>query len=59
MSPEHLDVVIVGAGISGVGPACRLQEQCPDKTLTILEGRGTIGGTWDPFRLPGIPPHSP
>ena len=51
---EHLDVLIVGAGISGVGAACRLQEHCPDKTFAIVEARGSIGGTWDLFRFPGI-----
>jgi monooxygenase len=54
MPPEHVDVLIVGAGISGVGAGCRLQESCPDKTFAILEARGAIGGTWDLFRFPGI-----
>ncbi len=54
MSGEHVDVLIVGAGISGIGAACRLQERCPEKTFAILEGRGAIGGTWDLFRFPGI-----
>jgi monooxygenase len=54
MSREHVDVLIVGAGISGVGAGCRLQEKCPDKTFAILEARGAIGGTWDLFRFPGI-----
>jgi monooxygenase len=54
MAPEHVDVLIVGAGISGIGAACRLQESCPDKTFAILEARGAIGGTWDLFRFPGI-----
>jgi monooxygenase len=54
MACEHVDVLIVGAGISGVGAACRLRERCPDKTFAILEGRGAIGGTWDLFRFPGI-----
>jgi monooxygenase len=54
MSREHVDVLIVGAGISGVGAACRLQENCPGKTFAILEARGAIGGTWDLFRFPGI-----
>ena len=47
MAPEHVDVLIVGAGISGIGAACRLQESCPDKTFTTLEARGATGGTWD------------
>jgi monooxygenase len=48
------DVLIVGAGISGIGMACHLHRQLPDKTYAILEGRDAIGGTWDLFRYPGI-----
>jgi len=51
---EHLDVLIVGAGISGIGAACHLRSRCPGKTFAILESRGAIGGTWDLFRYPGI-----
>lgn len=51
---EHYDVIIVGAGISGVSMAVHLQKHCPCKTFTILEGREAIGGTWDLFRYPGI-----
>jgi monooxygenase len=51
---EHLDVLIVGAGLSGVGAACHLKSNCPGKTFAILEGRESIGGTWDLFRYPGI-----
>lgn len=51
---EHLDVVIVGAGLSGVGAAYRLQTMCPDRSYTILEGRQSMGGTWDLFRYPGV-----
>ena len=51
---EHVDVLIAGAGLSGVGTACRLREQCPDKSLAILEARDATGGTWDLFRYPGI-----
>ena len=51
---EHFDVVIVGAGLSGIGAAFHLQERCPGKSYTILEGRDAIGGTWDLFRYPGI-----
>ncbi|WP_447007118.1 flavin-containing monooxygenase [Saccharothrix isguenensis] len=53
-TPEHLDVVIVGAGLSGVGAACRLRTECPGKSVAILEARDVIGGTWDLFRYPGI-----
>ncbi|KAI0201643.1 putative flavin-binding monooxygenase [Astrocystis sublimbata] len=51
---ETFDVIIVGAGISGINAAYRLQSQLPGTTFTILEGRGNIGGTWDLFRYPGI-----
>ncbi|MFD3430295.1 flavin-containing monooxygenase [Nocardia fluminea] len=52
--PDHLDVVIVGAGLSGIGAAYRLQTECPDKSYAILEAREALGGTWDLFRYPGI-----
>lgn len=48
------DVIIVGAGISGIGTAYWLQEKCPGKSFVILEARERIGGTWDLFRYPGI-----
>ena len=54
MTTEYVDVVIVGAGLSGIGAAYHLQDQCPDKSYLILEGRDAIGGTWDLFRYPGI-----
>ena len=51
---EHFDVLIVGAGQSGVGAGYHLQHKCPGKNFVILEGRDCIGGTWDLFRYPGI-----
>ncbi len=51
---EEFDVVIVGAGLSGIGSACHLMRCCPTKSFVILEGRQTIGGTWDLFRYPGV-----
>lgn len=54
MDKEHLDVLIVGAGISGIGAAYHLQERCPGKRYAILEARERLGGTWDLFRYPGI-----
>ena len=51
---ERFDVLIVGAGLSGVGAACYLRRECPEKTFVLLEGRAAIGGTWDLFRYPGI-----
>ncbi|MEY3362188.1 MAG: hypothetical protein RL531_1907 [Actinomycetota bacterium] len=58
MSPaaaaEHVDVLIVGAGISGIGAAWHLQHRSPHRTFAILEGRDDLGGTWSLFRYPGI-----
>lgn len=51
---EHLDVLIVGAGISGIGAACHLQQNSPNRSYAIVEARSNIGGTWDLFRYPGI-----
>ena len=51
---SHVDVLIVGAGISGIGAAYHLKTRLPHKTFAILEGREAIGGTWDLFRYPGI-----
>ena len=51
---EHFDVIVVGAGISGIGAGYHLQSECPDRTYLILEGRDDLGGTWDLFRYPGV-----
>ncbi|MFB9264782.1 flavin-containing monooxygenase [Bradyrhizobium erythrophlei] len=51
---SHVDVLIVGAGLSGIGAGYHLQKNCPDRSYAILEGRDCIGGTWDLFRYPGI-----
>lgn len=52
--PETLDVLIIGAGLSGVGAAVHLQQQCPQQRFALLEGRRSMGGTWDLFRYPGV-----
>lgn len=49
-----VDVLVIGAGLSGINAAYRIQENCPDLTYAVLEGRDTVGGTWDLFRYPGI-----
>jgi len=54
MPLEHVDVLIVGAGLSGIGAGYHLQANCPEKTYAILEARDCIGGTWDLFRYPGV-----
>ena len=54
MSVEHFDVLIVGAGISGIGAGYHLQNRCPSRRYAILEGRGDLGGTWGLFRYPGV-----
>jgi monooxygenase len=54
MTTEHFDVLIVGAGLSGVGAGVHLHEKCPKKSYVILEGRPSMGGTWDLFRYPGV-----
>lgn len=51
---QHFDVIVVGAGISGIGAGYFLQRDCPNKTFAILEGRSALGGTWDLFRYPGV-----
>lgn len=52
--PEAVDVLIIGAGLSGVGAAVHLQRRCPGQSFTLLEARHAIGGTWDLFRYPGV-----
>ena len=51
---EHTDVLIVGAGLSGIGAACHLQTEAPGTSYVVLEARGSSGGTWDLFRYPGV-----
>jgi monooxygenase len=53
-SMEHVDVLVVGAGLSGIGAGCHLRMECPGKSFLILEGRTAMGGTWDLFRYPGV-----
>ena len=54
MNEEHIDVLIVGAGISGIGAGYYLKNKCPSKSFKILESRNNLGGTWDLFKYPGI-----
>jgi monooxygenase len=54
VATEHVDLLIVGAGLSGVGAACHVQAEAPGRSYAILEARDAIGGTWDLFRYPGI-----
>ena len=54
ITPSHHDVIVVGAGISGIGAAVHLTERCPDRSFVVLEGRENIGGTWDLFTYPGV-----
>jgi monooxygenase len=54
MAIEHVDVLVVGAGLSGIGAAVHLRKLCPERSFVILEGRERLGGTWDLFRYPGI-----
>jgi monooxygenase len=51
---ERVDVLVVGAGLSGIGAACHLRQKCPGKSFVIFEGREALGGTWDLFRYPGL-----
>ena len=54
MTNEHFDVLIIGAGLSGIGTAVHISQECPGKRLAILERRQRVGGTWDLFSYPGI-----
>ena len=54
MATKHVDVIIIGAGLSGIGAACHLKKDSPNKSYAIFEGREAMGGTWDLFRYPGI-----
>ena len=54
MPDQHVDVLIIGAGVSGIGAACHLVRECPGVSFTVLERRQAIGGTWDLFRYPGV-----
>ena len=54
VSTDHFDVLIIVAGISGIGSGDYLQERCPSRRYVILEGRGDLGGTWGLFRYPGV-----
>src|SRR6185436_2531886 len=54
MTTDHVDVLIVGAGLSGIGAGVHLQQKCPGKSYAILESREAIGGTWDLFRYLGV-----
>ena len=51
---EHVDVIVVGAGLSGIGAAHRLNTECPGRSVAVLEARDVMGGTWDLFRYPGV-----
>src|ERR1700722_11079818 len=54
VTPGHVDVLIVGAGLSGIGAACHLQAEAPGTSYALVEARGASGGTWDLFRFPGV-----
>jgi cation diffusion facilitator CzcD-associated flavoprotein CzcO len=53
-APERLDLVIIGAGLSGIGAAHHFSTSFPERSYAVLEARGAIGGTWDLFRYPGV-----
>jgi monooxygenase len=52
--PDQVDVLIIGAGLSGIGAACHLRRDCPERSVAVLEAREATGGTWDLFRYPGV-----
>ena len=54
MKEHHYDLVIIGAGLSGIGVACHFSTNFPEKKYLLLEGRKNLGGTWDLFKYPGI-----
>ena len=54
MKSDHIDILVIGAGLSGIGAACHLRKSCPGREFAILEARDCIGGTWDLFRYPGV-----
>ncbi|MEI2717026.1 MAG: NAD(P)/FAD-dependent oxidoreductase [Candidatus Nanopelagicales bacterium] len=54
MGSEHVDIIVVGAGLSGIGAACHLARRMPSRSVAILEARDRMGGTWDLFRYPGV-----
>lgn len=54
MKPQNFDVLIIGAGLSGIGMACHMKRNCPQKSYAIIERRQAIGGTWDLFKYPGL-----
>ena len=54
MEQKHVNILIVGAGLSGIGAAYHIEKESPQKTYLILESRDQLGGTWDLFRYPGI-----
>ena len=54
MTPEHYDIIIIGAGLSGIGTASHIAREYPHKRIAIIERREKVGGTWDLFRYPGI-----
>ena len=54
MRDNQYDVLVIGAGVSGIGMACQLRMKCPGKRVAVLERRNAVGGTWDLFRYPGV-----